>query len=64
MSRWKDDYTFARAKIEKAATLDDLRKLDKSYTNCWNNGIFTLTQYMKLDCFILDKMIALEGGER
>jgi hypothetical protein len=57
-----DDYTSARAKIEKAATLDDLRKLDKSYANCWNNGIFTLTQYTKLDCFILDRMIALEEG--
>ncbi len=44
-------------RIRKASTLLDLDRLDILLTRLYNNGIFTPSEYSRLDLKIVDKRI-------
>lgn len=54
-------YQAALYKLNKAQTLKELKKLDKSFERIYNNGLFTVLQYQTLDQKLVDKLIQLEG---
>lgn len=52
--------TFA-ARIKKAETLDELRRLEASLDRIWNAGdLLTASQFMRLDGAIMDRLVAIE----
>jgi hypothetical protein len=54
-------YQAALYKLNKANTLKELKRLDKSFERIYNNGLFTVIQYQTLDQKLVDKLIELEG---
>jgi hypothetical protein len=54
-------YQAALYKLNKAKTLKELKRLDKSFERIYNNGLFTVIQYQTLDQKLVDKLIELEG---
>jgi len=54
-------YQAALYKLNKAQTLKELKRLDKSFERIYNNGLFTVIQYQTLDQKLVDKLIQLEG---
>jgi hypothetical protein len=54
-------YQAALYKLNKAKTLKELKRLDKSFERIYNNGLFTVIQYQTLDQKLVDKLIQLEG---
>ena len=53
-------YQAALYKLNKAKTLKELKRLDKSFERIYNNGLFTVIQYQTLDQKLVDKLIELE----
>jgi len=49
------DYISFKTRINKAKTQQDLDRLDISLDRLWNAGIFTQSEFIRLDSAILDK---------
>ncbi len=49
-------------RINKAVTLDDLKKLDVSLGRVFNVGAISASEFWKLDDMILNKIFKLEGS--
>jgi hypothetical protein len=57
----KSNYQSALERIKSAPNVEALRKLDKSLVRLWEAGIFTESEFSRLDRRLLDKIIAMEG---
>ena len=55
------DYKKFANKIRKAKDLETLNKLENSLTNLYNNGIFTVSEFSRLDILLIDNKIKLEN---
>ena len=51
------NYTSAVKRINKAATIEDLKNLEKSFANIYRYGFFTNNEFILLDLKIADKYI-------
>jgi len=58
--RMKTDYQSALDRINSAPNVEALRKLDNSLVSLWIAGIFTESEFSRLDRRIVDRMIAME----
>jgi hypothetical protein len=56
----KTDYQSALARIKSAPNVEALRKVDKSLVLLWIAGIFTESEFSRLDRRLVDRMIAME----
>jgi hypothetical protein len=56
----KTDYKSALERIKSAPNLETLRKLDKSLVRLWEAGIFTESEFSRIDRRLVDRMIAME----
>jgi hypothetical protein len=52
----KTNYQSFKERIEKAA-LSELPKLEERLSLLWENGIFTVLEFQRLDALICDKQI-------
>ena len=53
------NYKTISEKIKNAKDHNDLYKIEKSLTNLYNNGVFTNTEFSRIDGLIIDKSIKL-----
>ena len=53
------NYKSAVHRINNANNSDDLEQLINSFTNLYNLGILTESEYQRLDIKIVDKLIAI-----
>lgn len=53
------NYIYLSKKIKKAKTIEELNRLDESLNNLYNNGIFTISEFSRLDLLIVDYKIKL-----
>ena len=53
------NYKSAVHRINNANTSGDLKQLINSFTNLYNLGILTESEYQRLDIKIVDKLIAI-----
>lgn len=53
------NYQSALTRLRKASTVEDLKKLDKSFTRIYDAGFFTVSEYARLDAKLFDKKLAL-----
>ena len=58
--RMKTDYQSALDRINSAPNVEALRKLDNSLVSLWIAGIFTESEFSRLDRRLVDRMIAME----
>jgi hypothetical protein len=58
--RMKTDYQSALERIKSAPNVEILQKLDKSFVRLWEAGIFTESEFSRLDRRLVDRMIAME----
>jgi hypothetical protein len=56
----KTDYQSALDRINSAPNVEALRKLDNSLVSLWIAGIFTESEFSRLDRRLVDRMIAME----
>ena len=56
----KSNYQSALERIKSASSVEALRKLDKSLVRLWEVGIFTESEFSRLDRRLVDRMIAME----
>lgn len=56
----KTNYKSFRERIRKAATIEDVQRLEKSLNNLWGAGIFTVSQFCGLDGHICDRLDAIK----
>lgn len=55
------NYTSFKTRINKAVTLQDLDRLDISLDRLWSVGVFTQSEFVRLDSAILDKKDSING---
>jgi hypothetical protein len=56
----KTDYQSALDRINSAPNVEALRKLDNSLVSLWEAGIFTESEFSRLDRRLVDRMIEME----
>jgi ribosomal protein S20 len=56
----KSNYQSALERIKSASSVEALRKLDKSLVRLWEVGIFTESEFSRLDSRLLDRITAME----
>lgn len=54
------DYKIMSNKIRGAKDVNTLDKLDSSLVNLYNNGIFTVSEFSRLDSVLVDKLCELK----
>jgi len=54
------NYKSATHRVNNANTNSDLEQLVNSFTNLYNLGLLTESEYQRLDIKIVDKLIAIE----
>lgn len=54
------NYKAMAERIRKAKTVEDLNKCEDSLTNLYNNGIFTVSDFSRLDLLVLKKRVEHE----
>jgi len=54
------DYITFKKRINKATTQHELDRLDISLDRLWNAGVFTQSEFIRLDSAILDKRDSLK----
>jgi hypothetical protein len=54
------NYQAMTQRINRANTMEALAKVETSLDRIFNNGIFTINEYSKLDQKIVDKRINIE----
>ena len=57
------NYQSAKLRIKKANTIEDLNKLMISFDRVYNVGQLTINEFIKLDNYIMDKLIILIESE-
>jgi len=56
----KTNYQSALARINKAKDEESLLQLEKSLERLWNAGIFTASEFSRLDEKLLSKLISID----
>jgi len=56
----KTNYQSALARINKANDEESLLQLEKSLERLWNAGIFTASEFSRLDEKLLSKLISID----
>jgi len=56
----KTNYQSAFARINKANDEESLLQLEKSLERLWNAGIFTASEFSRLDEKLLSKLISID----
>jgi hypothetical protein len=51
------NYQSALARLNKAATAEELNRLERSFERVYNAGCFTVSEYARLDRKLVDKLI-------
>jgi hypothetical protein len=51
------NYQSALALLKKATTAEELARLERSFERVYNAGCFTVSEYARLDCKLVDKLI-------
>ena len=54
------NYQSAVKRIQSADNLGKLERLERSLDNLYNMGLFTVSEFVKLDCLLMDKYCVLE----
>ena len=60
----KGNYNAMLRRISSTATVDEMRKVEKSMNALWEIGAFTLSEFKRLDAAWCDRMDQLERRER
>ena len=55
------NYRAGIERIKRAKTRQDLQQVEKSFANCYRNGVFTDLEYANLDGKIVDRYIKMEN---
>jgi len=55
-----DEYKAALERLNKANTLQELARLERSFERIYNAGFFTVTEYGRLDLKLMNKQLAFE----
>jgi hypothetical protein len=55
------NYKSATHRVNNAINNSDLEQLVNSFTNLYNLGLLTESEYQRLDIKIVDKLIAIKG---
>ena len=55
------NYAAMAARIRKCATPSHLTKCERSLTRLWDNGIFTVSEFTRLDSLLVDMRITLDN---
>jgi len=56
------NYESAVKRIHSVDDLGKLKRLGKSLDNLYNLGLFTVTEFARLDCLLMDQYCLLEEG--
>jgi hypothetical protein len=56
----KSNYQSALERIKSASSVEALRKLDKSLVRLWEAGVFTESEFSRLDRRLVDRITAME----
>ena len=56
------NYESAVKRIQSADDLGKLKRLVRSLDNLYNLGLFTVPEFAKLDCLLMDQYCILEEG--
>lgn len=56
------NYESAVNRIHSVDDLGKLKRLGRSLDNLYNLGLFTATEFARLDCLLMDKYCVLEEG--
>jgi hypothetical protein len=56
------NYQSAVRRIQLADNLGKLERLERSLDNLYNLGLFTVSEFVKLDCLLMDQYCLLEGA--
>jgi len=59
----KTNYKSAIERVNKCQTLQDCDKLDKSLVTLWIAGIFTESEFSRIDSALVDRMIEIENKD-
>jgi hypothetical protein len=59
----KTNYQSAIERVNKCQTLQDCDKLDKSLVTLWIAGIFTESEFSRIDSALVDRMIEIENKD-
>jgi hypothetical protein len=51
------NYQSALVRLNKAATAEELNRLERSFERVYNAGCFTVSEYVRLDRKLVDKLI-------
>jgi len=54
------NYQSAVRRIQSADNLGKLERLERSLDNLYNLGLFTVSEFVKLDCLLMDQYCLLE----
>ena len=52
-----EEYKSALQRLNKANTIEELARLERSFERVYNAGCFTVSEYARLDCKLVDKLI-------
>jgi hypothetical protein len=55
------NYQSALALLKKATTTEELARLERSFERVYNAGCFTVSEYARLDCKLVDKLIEIDA---
>jgi hypothetical protein len=55
------NYQSALALLKKATTAEELARLERSFERVYNAGCFTVSEYVRLDCKLVDKLIKVDA---
>ena len=56
------NYASAVKRIHSVDDLGKLKRLGRSLDNLYNLGLFTATEFARLDCLLMDQYCLLEEG--
>lgn len=56
------NYESAVKRIQSADDLSKLKRLGRSLDNLYKLGLFTVPEFVKLDCLLMDQYCLLEEG--
>jgi len=57
----KTNYTSAIERINRCNTIEDCDKMEKSLQRIWDNGLFTVSEFSRLDGALMKRKIEIEN---
>ena len=56
-----NDYQYSLSKIKTAKTVEQLDNVELWLEKMYNAGVFTPSEFRRLDCKLVDRFLQLEG---